>query len=126
MNEIASVLLSPLQGLLTTFQSERHHKEKQQDEALIAIQKALIATRQYIELSDGVKCADREKEYEISQLWAEASVKSRHASEDLAMRLNDKSLYWSDNIEWSSQEVMDKGITLEEMQLQVESMLKKA
>ncbi|WP_369160805.1 hypothetical protein [Candidatus Thiodiazotropha sp. LNASS1] len=121
MNGIASVFLAPLQGLLSTFQSERHYKDNKKDEALHAIHAALLETKKYIELSDGVE--DREKEYQLAQLWAEASVKSRYASEELMMRLQDKSKYWSDTIEWSRDEILAKKIDFESIENQINELL---
>src|SRR5260370_1420334 len=96
----ASVLLAPLQGLLTYFQSNRHVRDERKDAALLAIKKALIESRKYVELSDGGSRLDREKEYVLSQLWAEAAVKARHFGGGLAERLNDKSKYWSEELKW--------------------------
>jgi len=121
MNGIASVFLGPLQGLLSTFQSERHYKDDKKDEALNAIHKALLETKKYIELSNGVE--DREKEYELAQLWAGASVKSRHANQELMERLRDKSKYWADTIEWSREEVLEKKIDFESIEKQINELL---
>jgi len=121
MNGIASVFLGPLQGLLSTFQSERHYKDDKKDEALNAIHKALLETKKYIELSNGVE--DREKEYKLAQLWADASVKSRHANQELMERLRDKSKYWADTIEWSREEVLEKKIDFESIEKQINELL---
>ena len=53
-----------------------------------------------------VRCWLIRKEYELSQLWADAAIKARHASKDLAVRLNDKSAYWSEKLKWSREEVL--------------------
>lgn len=119
-------MISPLQKLLDTFQRERHYKDQKKDEALLAIQHALIETRRYIEESGGVKCEDREREYELSQLWAQASVKARHASSALAVRLNDKSMYWADELQWSQADVEKRGIELAEIQKQISVLLQDA
>lgn len=50
------------------------------------------------------------KEYEIAELWEGASVKVMPANEGITTRLQDKSNFWSDKIEWSWAEVIDKGI----------------
>ncbi len=123
MNVIASVFLAPLQGLLNTLQTERHYQDDKKDEALLAIQKALLETKKYIEISGGDE--DRIKEYELAELWSSASIKSRHASEELAARLNDKSRYWSDNIVWSREEVLEKEIDFPSIEKQLNNLLKK-
>lgn len=119
-----SILLTSLQNLLTFFQKERHYKDDKKDAALEAINTALISTRQYIEESQGQKCHDRLREFEISRLWADAAVKSRHANEELAIRLNDKSAYWSDKLEWSEEERNIRKIDLISIQDEVKALLK--
>ncbi len=43
------LLFGPLQDLLGKFQSERHYTDEKRDSALLAINKALIETKRYIE-----------------------------------------------------------------------------
>jgi hypothetical protein len=119
----ASIFLAPLQNLLSTFQTERHYLDNKTDNALVAMQTALIKTKEYLEESKGEKCFDRGQEYELSRLWAEAAVKARHASSELSARLNDKSLYWSDQFEWSAEEVRSRGIELNSLEEQIRKLL---
>jgi hypothetical protein len=119
----ASVFLGPLQNLLSTFQTERHYLDGKTDEALLAMQAALIKTKRYLEDSKGKKCFDRGREFELSELWAEAAIKARYASGDLSSRLSDKSLYWSDQFEWSADEVREKGIELNSLEEKIKSLL---
>ena len=123
MSVFASVFLAPLQGILTTFQNERQYQCDKTDEALLAIKKALLESKKHIELYGDKK--DREKEYKLAQLWSDASVKARHASEDLANQLNDKSKYWSDSIEWSREEILDKKIDFPSIEKQIDELLRK-
>ncbi len=123
MSAVASVLFGPLEGLLTRFQQERHYKNEKKDEALIAINTALFETTRYIEESESEKYYDRGREYDLGQLWSEASVKARDASEDLAARLHTKELYWSDQMKWSREEVLARRIDLDSIQKQVEELL---
>jgi hypothetical protein len=120
-----SVLFTPLQNLLRTFQSERHHADDKRDAALLAINKALIETKRYIELSEAANCFDRVKEYELAQLWAEAATNARHASQELAERLQNKSLYWSEEFKWSREEVLARQIDIASIQEQILGLLKK-
>jgi len=119
-----SVLIKPLMGLLDTFRAERHYKDDKKEEALLAINKALIETRLYLEASKGEKCYDREKEGKLAHLWAEASIKSKNANRELVGRLHDKSLYWTDQLKWSREEVLDRGIDLDSIQEQLNKLLK--
>jgi hypothetical protein len=120
-----SGLFGPLQNLLATFQSERHYKDDKKDAALLAINKALIETKRYAEKSEGTNSIDRDQEYQLAQLWAEAATKVRYASGELAERLQNKSLYWSEDFKWSREEVLSKQIDLDSIQRQVMDLLKK-
>ncbi len=120
-----SVLFGPLQALLAKFQSERHYTDDKRDAALLAINKALIETKRYIETSEDAHRFDRDQEYAIAQLWAEAATKARYASAELATRLQNKSLYWSEELKWSREEVLSKQIDIDSIQDEVLSLLKK-
>lgn len=122
MNAVASVLLSPLQGLLSYLQKDRHHRDDKKDSALHAINTALIETKKYIEQNGGVSF-DRDREFHLAQLWADASVKARHVSTDVATRLNDKSTYWSKKLKWSSEEVLSRRIDIDSLQEQVNELI---
>ncbi len=120
-----SVLFGPLQNLLGTFQSERHYTDEKKDAALLAINKALVETKRYIEKSEGTNSSDRNQEYELAQLWAEAATKARYASTQLAESLQNKALYWSEEFKWSREEVLSKQIDIDSIQEQVMDLLKK-
>ncbi|MGC2696748.1 MAG: hypothetical protein WA738_13260 [Candidatus Angelobacter sp.] len=119
-----SSLLGPLQNLLGSFQAERHYRDDKKDAALSAINTALIETKKYIEESDGKRSFNRSREYQLSQLWADAAAKARYASVDLSQRMQDKSLYWSDNLEWPRDVILDKGIDIDSIQTTVRDLLK--
>lgn len=121
-----SLFIEPLQNLLSWMQKERHLKDQRIDEALVAINSAMLATKKYIEQSGGVKCHDRQLEYELAQMWSNAAIKARHASQELAARLQDKSAYWSDQFEWSTDEVFERQIDLGGLQQQVRDLLRDA
>jgi hypothetical protein len=118
-----SVLFGPLQDLLAKFQSERHYTDEKRDSALLAINKALIETKRYIEVSESA--LDRNQEYALAQLWAEAATKARYASAELAERLQNKSLYWSEEFKWSREEVLSKQIDIDSIHDEVLALLKK-
>lgn len=122
----ATVLLGPLQNLLSWFQKNRQHQNDQKDAALEAINKALFASMKYVEEQRESDAPDREREFELAELWANAAAKVRHASNDLAMRLQDKSVYWSTQIKWSRQEVLLKRIDFEAVQHEIKLLLRKA
>ena len=120
----ASILLGPLQNLLSWFQKNRQHHDAQKDAALEAINKALFASMRYSEEQKEPQALDRSREFELAELWANAAAKVRHASEDLSMRLQDKSLYWSKNIKWSREEVLLKRIDFEAVQHEITLLLR--
>ena len=119
-----SVLLAPLQNLLNTFQAERHYKDDKKDAALSAINTALIETKKYIEESTARAAVDRNREFDLAKLWGEAAVKARLANSEMANRLQDKSLYWSEQLKWSKEEVLAKRIDLDSLHETVREMMK--
>ena len=112
-------MFKELTKILELWQKTKHEKNKQIDDALRTIQKALNETKQYIEFSD----SSRVDEYKLSELWTEASIKIRHASAELAEILNNKALYWQDSVEWSREEVLDKKIDFGSIEKQINNLL---
>src|SRR5713226_1223798 len=105
-----SVLFGPLQDLLGKFQSERHYTDEKRDSALLAINKALIETKRYIEVSESAHSFDRNQEYALAEL---------------AERLQNKSLYWSEEFKWSREEVLSRQIDIDSIHDEVLALLKK-
>lgn len=120
----ASVLLGPLQSLLGWFQKNRQHQDAQKDVALEAINKALIASMKYSEEQSESQTPNRDREFELAELWANAATKVRHASIELAERLQDKSVYWSRQIKWSREEVLLKRIDFAAVQHEISLLLR--
>ena len=87
-------------------------KDEAVGEALRAIRAAILATKEYEERSNGQKCFDRVAEFELSKMWGEASDKARKANNDLALRLNAKVRYWSDQRQWTPDEINSHRISL--------------
>ena len=106
----AAVFLQALKDLLSWFQKNRMHQDAQKDAALEAIHKALLASMQYAEEQRDLNLSNRVREFELAELWANAAVKVRSVSKDLAIRLQDKSVFWSAQIKWSKEEVLLKRI----------------
>lgn len=124
MSGIAEVFLSPLQGLLNTLQSERHYKDKNFDDALLAIKSALLETKKHIELSGAQR--DRGKEYNLAELWSEASIKARRANIPFADALSEKSRYWEDENIWEEDQVIAKGIKFTQIESQIDELLSRS
>ena len=121
MTGIADVFLSPLQGFLNTLQNERHYKNRNFDDALIAIQKALLETQRHVELSGPER--DRDKEYDLALLWREASIKARRAEIPFSNVLSDKADYWQDQNIWKEDQVVAKRIKFDEINTQIDKLL---
>lgn len=122
------ILLAPLNGLLNFFQKERHHSTEQEQyaeerrkEALEAMYAALLATRKYQE--NNVFTVDRDKEYEISQLWATAAIKSRKYFTEVANKNATKALYWLQKDKWPHDVVVERGIDLTTIEAQIRHLM---
>lgn len=102
------------------------HKDERKDAALEAMNKALFASMKYVEEQRSANDPDRNREYELAELWADAAAKARHASEELAMQLQDKSVFWTKQIKWSREEVLLKRIDFEAIQHEITLLLKGA
>lgn len=124
MSVEASVLLGPLQSLLGWFQKNKQHQDAQKDVALEAINKALIASMKYSEEQSEPQTPNRDREFELAELWANAATKVRHASIELAERLQDKSVYWSRQIKWSREEILLKRIDFAAVQHEISLLLR--
>jgi hypothetical protein len=123
------VLLAPLQGLLEFFQKDRHHvedlsqkvEEKRQD-ALRAMYSALVTTHKYIEAQpDGM---DRDKQLELSKLWADAAISSRTYLETDEPWIMEKANYYLSKIEWPHDRVVEAGIDLETVEKRISELIK--
>lgn len=121
MPGIAQIFLGPLQSLLNSLQTERHYRDKNSDEALLAIRSALLQTKKHIELNGPVR--DRSKEYELAELWNHASIKARRANIPFASALTEKSRYWEDRELWEEDQVVAKGIKFSQIEEQLENLL---
>ncbi len=124
MSGLAEIFISPLQGLLNTLQSERHYKNKNCDDALLAIKTALLETKKHIEL--GGEQRDRKKEYKLAGLWNEASIKAKRAKMPFADTLNMKSHYWEDKNIWEEDQVIAKGIKFDQIEVQIDELLSRS
>jgi hypothetical protein len=118
-----ALLNTALLGFLNAKQSERHFKTKEAKEAIIAIKMALLETRKHVEQSDGVR--NRDTEYELAELWSDASVKARSLNLELSNRLSNKSKYWGDKIVWSEQEVLEKDIDFDSIEVTCDALMEK-
>ena len=104
--------------------SDRGEKLNQaEDGALRAIQLAINRTKQYEEGLASSSQVDRDKEFELSELWFDAAAKAKLANNELALRLGKKARYWSDSERWPREKVVAAGITLTSLEDDVERLL---
>lgn len=112
----ASTFIGPLKALLSMFQKERHYNdakyiaaEEKRKIALQSMYAAYIETKKYIESGS----SDRNKELDLSQLWAEAAIKSRGYTDVMVSANSTKAKYYANQFKWSKEEIREKGIDLE-------------
>lgn len=121
--------LAPLEHLLGFCQRERHHKEdmavkaeeKRQD-ALQAMHLALTTTRKYQDAQpNGV---DRDKQIELSDLWATAAIKSRTYIGDATPWNMDKAKYWLEQFKRSDKELQEEGLDLASVETRINELIR--
>ncbi|GAA0853704.1 hypothetical protein [Aliiglaciecola litoralis] len=120
------MILDALQKLLDYLQKERHAQDEKTVAALNAINDALNETKKYIEFSGGQKCHDREREYQLSRLWDQASVavlSVKAIDPGFPTALHEKALYWADTYEWTSEVAEKKKIKIEHVEQQIAKLL---
>jgi hypothetical protein len=128
LNFELTTLLGPLQALASFFQKERHYDDSQyryaearRREALQAMYSALIATRMYVESIPSTP--DRQRELELSELWATAAIKSRGFVDVMVSANQTKARYYADKLKWSRDEVLAKGIDLSSMEEKISRLI---
>src|SRR5262245_46421363 len=84
-------------GLLREGQKERSAKT---DAGLAALYKALNKTKPYLELRAHGGARNRDKEFEIAQVWHDASIPLREIDPELAKRCFIKGGYWLEPDAW--------------------------
>jgi hypothetical protein len=124
-----SLFIAPLQELLNYFQRDRLHStdgqqkaEENRKGALDAIYAALVTTSKYLEdQPDGM---DRAKQLELSQLWAQAAIKSRtYFSTDDRKWMAEKADYYLTKMKWPNSHVTAKRIDLVTVQERVKELI---
>jgi hypothetical protein len=129
----SSIALPALGNLLGFFQKDQQHsddrnfklEEKRQD-ALQAMYAALVTTRRY--QGGQPNGVDREKQLELSQLWATAAIKSRAYLQENEGQFQepwmmDKAQYWLDQIKWSDEKVKSRGIDLNTVEMRIRTLI---
>lgn len=128
--------IETLVNLIDMFRGEQRYNKELRDEALMAINRAAVATRTYeatVSKEEGMReeamlehdNRDREEEIRIGGLWHEAAIKTRDVSDDFAEILYSKSLYWMTNFSFGAEEVLAKRIDWDSIDKLTLQLLKK-
>lgn len=114
MSEAALVLsiFDKCLGIFHLVRDGKLKREKQIDDALHALFKALCETKAYVSgLNNGEK-RDRRRESQIAHLWHEASVPLRHVDRELARRCFFKGSFWHEPESWTGVQLHESRIAL--------------
>ena len=104
-----------LTNILGQIATAKRDKRDLKDNALRAISIALSETSIYYrDLSIG-KLRDLEKEAQLSRFWSAAAIPLRHFNEELAGMCENKAEYWLNPSEWTSDQIKEFGIRLEDL-----------
>ena len=115
-----------LQGLVEIIKlwcEEEYRKSEKEKEALEAIRNALQATKIYAAQIREGRLRDREREFELSDLWSKAAVRARHLSSDLSHRLGEKGDYWLEPESWTADAIFNTGISIEQIDAELSKLL---
>ena len=109
-------------GLLREGQKTRSAKT---DAALAALYKALNQTKPYLELRASGGERNRQREFEIAQIWHDASIPLREIDPKLAERCFIKGGYWMEPETWDDITIKQKGIAFAQVFESTRELLKK-
>jgi len=101
-----------LAGLGLIREGERQRTEKVEN-ALRALYVALTETRAYISEREGGKHRNREREYQLAELWQSASIPLRTIDKEFAGRCFAKGNYWMDPKAWDKERIDETGIAID-------------
>ena len=121
MSQYAEAILQ----LVDLFRGERRYNRELRDQALGAINIAVVATRKYEAKFGESSGTDPEAQAEIGGLWLEAARQTRDVSEDFTSVLHDKAMYWFQNFEWGPEEVKDRRIDWDSIDAEIRELLTK-
>lgn len=97
--------------VVSMFPRDKRDRTRDQEEALLALSKAYHATEAYYAFL-GSHPRDREREWEVADLWCGVSVRLRKYDNQIAQRLDLKSRYWREGATWSADAIKTANIGL--------------
>jgi hypothetical protein len=113
-----------IKDLLGWIQGRADRNDEKVLSGLRSLMAAILATKKYEEFHVDT-AVNRQMEFELAELWAKAAVEMREINNDLAMRLGDKSRYWSEPVKWGEEMTVAKRIKLVSLDEEVQKLLKK-
>jgi hypothetical protein len=90
-------------------------RTREDEQALKALSDAYHATQAYYSSRHGGAAGNRQREWEIANLWDRLSIQLRKRDERLASQLGLKSRYWREGALWNDEQIRDAGIGLEQI-----------
>ena len=109
------VLGHDLLQFLRDLPRSRQAKSNQLRTAIASLQHAVLETQSYIAAGNRGEAPKRDAEIELSRVWQRASLEFYRLDGDLANRLQLKAEYWRTPEIWTSQQVVDAGISLDQI-----------
>lgn len=106
--------------------AREERKEEHDDAALQSLLSALNTTKTYIARRERGEPIDRDKEEKLVDLWTAAAVQIHRSDPDLATRLQDKALYWTNPDHWSPEEVHANRIQIDSISKEANRLLRSA
>jgi len=125
---VAEVIVTAdiFKGILTIINKisgRNDRKNDKVDQALFALFTAIVVTRGYADKLSNGNVRNRNQELAIAELWDKASIPLRHIDKDFASKCCDKGNYWLNSEIWTTEDIDEKGITLDKMEAMTRDLL---
>jgi len=108
-------MLERLNEIVGRDRDESPQQDDTYDYAVTSLRRALNETEIYYGTWREANQRDRQKEEELSRMWLEVARELRSVDPELSKRCELKARYWADPVGWSSEQLMDLKITIQEM-----------
>jgi hypothetical protein len=111
--EIAFALFDKLLAGLGLLREGKKQRTEKTEQALRALYVALTETKAYISDRESGKRRNRRREYQLAQLWQNASIPLRVIDKEFALRCFAKGNYWMEPEAWDKKRIEDTGIAID-------------
>jgi hypothetical protein len=100
-------------------------KAQRESDALKALMDSVTSTSHYMKMVlDNPDSSSRGKEYELSKMWRNTSIKVRPYKTELAERCFFKGLYWANTNRFSQEELEQRKLKLTDIETEIASAIK--